>query len=131
MGKNKRTNYKETIEEKVVGEVLADALSKLTKSKSVTMQIRPFMEDIGMDISDSMLVEAFLAAYYVKTITYSYIAARISEVTGKEEDEITLYLKTAFNEWLRTHKELEEKYPKVTLLSILRVFIRKTSIYYV
>lgn len=127
--KNKRKNYKETLEEEVVCEVFADAISKLTKTKSVTMQIRPFMSDIGMDISDSILVEAFMAAYYVKTITYPYIVARVSEVTGKDEDEIIFYLKTVFGEWLIKHKELEEKYQKASLMSILKVFIRKTSSY--
>lgn len=110
-----------------VYEFYSSAISNMYSEKTNSKKAIRFIKDLGMDSKDKVLVEAFTSACYVNKITYENVADKISDTTGYTASKLVFHMKMAFRKWLKSNPELEEKYPRISLTSFLKVFAQEIS----
>ncbi len=107
-------------------EVVGSAFDKLTPSKKVEEQIDSFLTDIGMSINERMVKQSFVIACDIKKITYENVILELHNVNPEvNEDIIKATLKENFKKWLEQYPELAKKCPKMSLMSVLKVFAKR------
>ncbi len=107
-------------------EVVGYAFDKLTPSKKVEEQIDSFLTDIGMSINERMVKQSFVIACDIKKITYENVILELHNVNPEvNEDVIKATLKENFKKWLEQYPELAKKCPKMSLMSVLKIFAKK------
>lgn len=116
-------------EEAALLEVIGKALDKLDKSKSVEEQVEDFMLEINMPIDSeagNLVAESFVIACEIKKINYENVILELHNIFSNiKEDAIKSSLKDYFKSWLEKYPELAEKCPKISLMSVLKVFARR------
>ena len=118
------------VEETAILDTIGFAFDKLDTTKNPKSQIAGFLVDIGMNAVDKnmnkILITAFNIAYNVEKINYENIILGINnEISSMKETEIKNALKTIFKDWLTKYPELAERCPKISLMSILKVWKKK------
>lgn len=114
-------------EESALMEVISFALEKLDASKTLEEQVEAFLVDIGMSTSEKMVTQAFMIACNIKKINYENVILKLHDVYHPEfkEDAIKRILQDNFKEWLVQYPTLAEKCPKISLMSVLKVFAKR------
>lgn len=101
-------------------------LFKLDASKKVEEQVESFLIEIGMITTERMVTQAFIIACDIKKINYENVILGLHEQFPKVKEEIIKnILKEAFKNWLKKYPTLAEKCPKISLMSVLKVFAKR------
>lgn len=112
--------------ETVLLETIGFAFDKLDSSKKVEEQIDSFLVEIGMTTSEIMVKQSFVIACEIEKITYDNVILELNNMYPEEkEDAIKATLKENFKKWLEQYPELAEKCPKLSLMSVLKVFAKR------
>ena len=120
--------------EDILQEVIGFALDKIDSSKKVDDQVENFLADIGMVSTEKMIIQSFIIACdikkdayaNVKRITYATVSHRLREKFPEEDYSfIDNALKEAFKDWLEKYPTLAEKCPKISIMSMLKLFAKK------
>lgn len=113
-------------EESALLEVIGFAFDKLDPSKTVNEQVESFLTDIGMTTTERMVTQSFIIACDINKINYENLLLRLHELFPKVTvDIIKNILKEEFKNWLKKYPTLTEKYPKISLMAVLKVFAKK------
>ena len=108
--------------------IVANALNSLNKSKPVEEQIDGFLDAIGLSKSERIVRNSFVVACIVKKVGYESIILELHNIFPKfKEESIKATLKDEFKKWLAEHPDVKEKYPKVSIMALLRIFARKMA----
>lgn len=114
--------------ENVLLEAIGFALDKLDSSKEPEEQVDSFLTDIGMPISEKMVRQSFVIACDIKKITYKNVILKLHNMNPKvRENIIMVTLKENFKKWLDQHPELAKKCPKISFMSLLKIFAKRLS----
>lgn len=120
------TTKKVGSEETALMETFGFAFDKLNSSISIEGQLVQFLADIGMDTTQKVFNSAFVVACNIKKINYENVISGIKEkFPGTNEKIIEKILKEEFKKWIDTYPALKEKCPKISIISILKVFASK------
>ena len=115
-------------EEAALLEIIGFALDKLDNSKMVEEQVESFLTDIGMTTTEKMVTKSFIIACNIKKINYENLLLRLHKEFPKMKDQsIKNILKKSFMNWLNKYPTLADRCPKISLISILKVFAKKFS----
>ena len=124
--KSNSTAKKISTEETALLKVIGPALGNINSTVSPTIQLLPFLDEIGFDTSSDVVTNAFIAACNVKKINYENIILEIhNSLTELPEDEIKNEMKSIFKVWLEKHPEIAEKCPKISIMALLKVYAKK------
>lgn len=106
--------------------IIGDSLEKLNRTKTVEEQVETFLIDIGMATTEKMVTQSFVIACNIKKINYENVIIELHNMFPKvKENIIKLILKENFKKWLDVHPELVESCPKISLISVLKVFAKR------
>ena len=79
-----------------------------------------------MSINERMVKQSFVIACDIKKITYENVILELHNVNPEvNEDIIKATLKENFKKWLEQYPELAKKCPKMSLMSVLKVFAKR------
>ena len=107
-------------------ESFGSAFDKLDSSKPIQEQIDSFIADIGIPANEKMLRQTFVIACDIKKITYENVIFELHKMyPTANEDILKASLKKSFKKWLEQYPELAEKCPKLSLMSVLKVFAKR------
>lgn len=124
-GKSSNDTKKPSAED-YVAELLASSLANLDKSKPVEEQIEMFLNGIGFQTNEKIIRQSFVAACEVKKVGYESIILELRNVYPKINEEIIkTTMRKEFKKWLTLYPEAKEKYPKISFMVLLKVFVRK------
>lgn len=120
------TTQKGSNGEKALLESFGSAFDKLDSSKPIQEQIDSFIADIGIPANEKMLRQTFVIACDIKKITYENVIFELHKMyPTANEDILKASLKKSFKKWLEQYPELAEKCPKLSLMSVLKVFAKR------
>lgn len=115
-------------EEAALLETIGFAFDKLEATKKVEEQVESFLTDIGMTTTERMVTQSFIIACDIKKINYESVILGLHEQFPKVKEElIKNILKEAFKNWLEKYPILAEKCPKISLMSVLKVFAKRLA----
>ena len=115
-------------EERALLEMIGFAFDKLDASQKVEEQVEPFLANIGMTTDEKMIKQSFLIACDMEKINYENVMNGLHEIFPEVEvGHIKNILKETFKNWLKQYPTLAEKCPKISLMTILKVFAKKFS----
>jgi len=121
-----KTAKKVGSEEEALLETIGFALDKLDSSKKATEQIESFLADIGMITTEKMVTNSFIIACDIKKINYENVLLGLhKKFPTVKERVIKIILKKSFKNWLNKYPTLADKCPKISLISILKVFAKR------
>lgn len=124
-----KTPSKKLSEEEALLEitVVKNALDKVDQNEAVSYQAKNFMQEIGMNISEELVVQSFIISCDIKkTITYSSVISKLHDTMPNiMASSIRETLQQHFKDWLKQYPELTEKCPKISLMSLLKVFAKR------
>lgn len=124
---SKGKNAKMTAESYLTS-IIADALDALNKSEPLESQIDDFLDAVGLDKSEILLREALIASCNVQKVGYESILIKLhNEFPKLNEDKIKATLTSEFKKWLSKHPEVKEKYPKMSIMTLLKVVAKKMA----
>lgn len=107
-------------------EAVGSAFDKLNSSKKVEEQIDSFLTDIGMSTSEKIVRQSFVIACDIKKITYENVILELHNIyPNVNEDILKASLKENFKKWLKQYPELAKKCPKLSFMSVLKVFAKR------
>lgn len=113
-------------EEAALLECFGTSFDKLDKSKSVSEQVENFMSEIGMSTTEELVSQSFVIACDIKKINYENVTLELHKLNpNTKEDFIKSILKRSFKSWLEQYPMLAEKCPKLSLISVLKVFAKR------
>lgn len=117
----KKYNIEDTLQE-----VIGFALDKLDPSKKVEDQVENFLADIGMVSNEKLIQQSFVIACDIKKIKYDNVILRLHEKFPEmNEETIKNTLKETFKYWLEKYPTLAEKCPRISIVSIFKLFAKK------
>lgn len=109
-------------------EIIGPSLDKLNKSKSIKEQVEDFLDEIGMHATTKIIAQSFVIACDIKKISYESVILELRMLNPSiREDIIKITLQETFKGWLEQHPTLAEKCPKISFMSLLKVFAKKFS----
>lgn len=115
-------------EEEALLKAIGPSFDKLDKSKKVEEQVEDFMNEIGMPTSANLVTQSFVIACDIKKINYENVILELCKLNPNIRDEIIkASLKENFKKWLEQYPEILEKCPKISLMSMLKVFAKRFS----
>jgi len=116
---------KKTSAEDFIAELLSDSLEMLDKSMPIEENVDKFIKGIGFDTKGEIVKQAFINACKVDKISYESILPKLVELFPNIREEIIkASLKEEFNNWAQRHPEIKEKYPKISFMALLKVFVK-------
>lgn len=108
--------------------LISDSLNNLDKSISAEEQIDTFLCSIGFPNNESVVKKAFVVASDIKKITYENIVlALVGVYPDSETINIKSTLQSEFNKWIVNYPELKEKYPTVSIITLIKVFAKSLT----
>lgn len=109
-------------QEDALQEMFGDLFKDLDKSQTVEEQAKIFLNNINFDDASTVVVQAFRVGCDVKRISYGNVIARLSEF----HSEISVVtLKDAFENWVSKYPDLKKEFPKISIISLIRIFAKK------
>ena len=113
-------------EESALLNIIGGSLEKIDPTKTVEEQVSDFLSDIGMTTSDNLVNQAFVVSVYVNKIYYENVVSELHYMFPEvNECKIKSILQKSFKNWLKSYPELVENCPKISLISLLRVFAKR------
>lgn len=126
VSKTKPLIKKVSEEEAALLETIGFAFDKLDTSKMVEEQVDSFLTDIGMTTTERMVTQSFIIACNINKINYENVLLGLHDEFPKVKKAIIKNILTeAFNNWLEKYPNLAEKCPKISLMTVLKVFAKK------
>ena len=126
--KTKPSTQKIGGEEEALLKAIGPSFDKFDKSKKVEEQVEDFMNEIGMPTSANLVTQSFVIACDIKKINYENVILELCKLNPNIRDEIIkASLKENFKKWLEQYPEIAEKCPKISLMSMLKVFAKRFS----
>ena len=117
----KKYNIEDTLQE-----AIGFAFDKLDPSKKVEDQVENFLADIGMVSNEKLIQQSFVIACDIKKIKYDNVILRLhEEFPEMNEETIKNTLKETFKYWLEKYPTLAEKCPRISIVSIFKLFAKK------
>lgn len=108
--------------------IVSDALGSLDKTKSIEDSVDAFLDAIGMSNNGRITKSSFIAACVVKKIGYESIIIELHNSFPKMREEIIkATLKDEFKKWLAIHPDVKENYPKISIITLLKIFAKKMA----
>ena len=110
----------------VLSKVIEDALNNLNPKEPISINAKRFINDLGMDTSDKLLVQSFVASYSIPKITYENICSYLklnAKSIELSENQMAIVLKSTFKTWAATKPELDN-YQYLAFTSLLKLFIK-------
>lgn len=124
--KSEKSAKKVGIEESALLDIIGESLKKVDSTKKVEEQVYNFLTDIGMTTSERMVTQAFVVACDIERINYEKVILKLHNMFPKvDEGIIKSILKESFKKWLDLHPRLVESCPKISLISVLKVFAKR------
>jgi len=112
-------------EEAALLDVIGISLDMLDKTIPVSEQVESFMTEINMQPA-KLVVQSFVVACDIKKINYENIILELHNMNPNIKEEIIkASLKEEFKNWLKKYPKLAEKCPKISLMSVLKVFAKR------
>ena len=123
---NSVINYEERMPaEDYLTLVVADALASLDKTKPIEETVDEFLDAIGMPKEEIIIRNAFIVACKADKIAYRNIALKLQDMFPKMREEIiVLTMKEEFNKWLAAHPDVKDRYPRISIMVLLKIFAR-------
>lgn len=108
-------------------EFIGCSFDKLDKTKSVEEQLESFLNEIGMPTDSKLISQSFIIACDIKKINYENVILELHNMNpNMKENSIKASLQEIFKNWLNSkYPKLAEKCPKISLMSMLRVFAKR------
>lgn len=123
---NLESNSSANSGELVLSKIIENALNNLNPKEPISINAKRFIKELGMDTSDKLLVQSFIASYSIPKITYENICNYL-KINAKSidlsENQMALILKNTFKAWASTKPELEN-YQYLAFTSLLKLFIK-------
>lgn len=121
------SNYSQPLnEETAIVEIIGDALSKLNKAQNPEDQIASFLTDLGMPVTNKVLTTSFIIACNIKKINYENVLLELKKkYPNIGEKIIKASLREEFKNWLKQYPALSKKYPKISIMTLLKVFAKE------
>ena len=105
--------------------LVKNALDKVDSDEAVLCQAEKFIREIGLAVK-MPVVKAFECACYIKTITYSSVIQKLQEtMPNAKAGAIKQTLQQYFKDWLESQPDLAEKCPRISIISLIKVFAKK------
>lgn len=121
-------NVKKVSVEEYIEELLADSIANLDKSKTIGELIELFLNNIGFKTNEEIIKQSFAAACNVHKISYETILLVLHNIfPDLKEETIKSTMRKEFNQWLTLYPEAKEKYPKVSFMVLLKIFVKKMT----
>ena len=106
-------------------EEIGTALEKLDKSKNPEEQIVSFLTEIDMP-TNQLVIQTFLLACNVKKINFENLILELRKFNPElKEVLIKRALRKTFTSWLKQHPTIVEKYPKISITSLVKLFAKR------
>ena len=123
---NSVINYEERMPaEDYLTLVVADALASLDKTKPIEEIVDDFLDAIGMPKEEVIIRNAFIVACKADKIAYRNIALKLQDLFPRMREEIiVLTMKEEFNKWLAVHLDVKDRYPRISIMVLLKIFAR-------
>ena len=123
--KPKKAKRKVSTEEALLP-LIGDSLEKLDCRKTVEEQVKTFLADIGMTTTEQVVIQSFAIACNINKINYNNVIFELHHNFAEvKKNRIKLILRENFKKWLQIHPELVESYPKISFMSVLKVFAKR------
>lgn len=115
-------------EETALTEIIGFALEKLNNTNPIEEQIKEFLVDINMLVEEDVIIQSFIIACNIDKINYESILFNLHDLYPHiEEKRIKVSLKENFKSWLKQYPELVKECPRISFISILKVFAKRFS----
>ena len=112
-------------EETAMLEVIGFALDKLDSSKPIKEQLDSFLSDIDMPANE-VIVQSFIIACNIDKITYGCILCELDKsFSYLRRKRFNRVLKETFKIWLEKYPTLQEKFPRVSFMTMLKLFSKR------
>lgn len=106
-------------------EVIGFALDKLDSSKPIKEQLDSFLSDIDMPANE-VIVQSFIIACNIDKITYGCILCELDKsFSYLRRKRFNRVLKETFKIWLEKYPTLQEKFPRVSFMTMLKLFSKR------
>lgn len=109
--------------------IVLDELNSLDTSQKLEECAKDFLDAIDLPVieEDKKIIEvAFTAGCNVSKVNYENILLEISKAfPDKTEDKVKKILRVAFKDWLDMHPDVRERYPKVSIMALIKIFVKK------
>lgn len=109
-----------------LSDMFADALNSLDyDNKTLGTNVDEFLDAIGLS-KDNIIKQAFYGSTVVKRVNYDSIIIYVHDLSPNfSEEKIKAILKKSFNEWLLKYPEIREKYPRISIMALLKIFAKR------
>ena len=105
-----------------------EAFEKIDAQKSVKENINTFLDNIGLDKDAPFIFKSFLIGTKIKRISYENIVLELKkEVKNISEEGIIREIKKTFDKFLDEHKEVKERYSKISITCFIKMFVKKLN----
>lgn len=120
--------------EEILSNYISEALENFKTNKACGHEfeicLKSFLNDIIYPFDDEVVYKAFFSVSEVPKCTLENIILNIQNY--QEEENISKYeikrrLKASFNEWIQKNPELQEKYPKISMITLLKIFAKNMN----
>ena len=114
------------VEEAVFYEEIGYAFNNLDKSKPISEQIKLFMVDIGMELSNELVMQAFENSFNIEKINYNNVICELKKLNPQlTEIEIKEKLQKSFKDWLVKYPRISQKSKRISIISLIQAFVKK------
>ena len=122
-----KSDYKKVTDYEIaLMETVGAAFYKLDSSKKVEEQIDSFLTNIEMTTTEKIVTQSFVVACKIKKITYDNVILELQNIFPKVNEKIIeITLRNNFKKWLESHPEVAIKCPRITFMSMLKLFAKK------
>ena len=104
---------------------IGTALENLDKSKSPEEQIVSFLTEINMP-TNQLVKQSFLLAFNVEKISFKSITSELCKLNSELSlNSIKKTLRKTFNSWLKQYPAIEENYPQISIISLIKLFAKR------
>lgn len=123
---NTSINSSKPTAENYLASLLENSLNCFDKSKTVEDQIDYFLESIEFNTNEHIIKSAFSYACQARKIGYENIIAGLHyEYPEISQENIKSIMIDEFKKWIAKYPEAKEKYPKLSFMTLLKVFAKK------
>lgn len=102
--------------------VIDKAINKIDTSNTPKEEVDDFLRNIGMSMQEPLLKESFLQAFRIKKISMTSLSIEMSN-DNKDSLIIQKAIKNEFRTWLSNYPELLQKYPNISIITLIKVYV--------
>jgi|GEM_PF-5481234 len=105
-----------------IEEIVGKYLDKINYKYDLENQIITFLNEIKMNQTSEM-IQFFIVTCNMQTITYEKVFLELG--IDKEQKMIKKKLDENFKEWINNYPQVKERYPHISLVTLLKVFSKR------